>query len=113
MNEKDKKQIKDTVIKQLSELEEDIRQLEEAAKPIAPDNAYGRLSRMDAINNKAIVDASLASKRATLQSYKTVLAKIDTEHYGRCRRCGNAISRERLLYVPDADYCIACAAEKG
>jgi DnaK suppressor protein len=113
MNEKDKKQIKDAIIEQIPELEEDIKRLEDAAKPISPDSAYGRLSRMDAINNKAIVDATLTSKRVTLQSYKNVLEKIDSEEYGRCIRCGNAIALERLRSIPYADFCITCAAKQG
>lgn len=113
MNEKDKKQIKEAILEQIAELQEDLKRLEEAAKPISPDNAYGRLSRMDAINNKAIVEAALASKRATLQSHKNSLEKIDSDEYGECVGCGNTIAVERLKSIPYADFCIACAAKQG
>lgn len=33
--------------------------LEDSCKPIAPDVAIGRISRMDAINNKSVMEASL------------------------------------------------------
>lgn len=113
MNENDKKQIKAAIVEQISELQKELKRLEEAAKPIAPDNAYGRLSRMDAINNKAIVDAALTSTRTTLQSYENVLMKIDSDAYGLCVRCGNAIAIERLKSIPYADFCITCAAQQG
>jgi DnaK suppressor protein len=113
MNEKDRKQIRQSIIEQISELETDLEQLEESAKPISPDNAYGRLSRMDAINNKAIVDAALASKRTTLQSYKNTLEKIESDQYGKCVGCGNTIAAERLMSIPYADFCITCAARRG
>lgn len=112
MNVDDKKEIKASIIEQISELQKELKRLEEAAKPISPDNAYGRLSRMDAINNKAIVDAALASKRTTLQSYENVLMKIDSDEYGRCVRCGGVIAVERLKSIPYADFCITCAAKQ-
>ena len=31
----------------------------ELCKPIAPENSIGRVSRMDAINNKSVVEAAL------------------------------------------------------
>ncbi len=113
MDKNDKKQIKDAIMQQIEELETDLERLEAAAKPISPDNAYGRLSRMDAINNKAIVDAALNSKRATLQSYKNVLEKIDTDEYGKCVKCGNDIALNRLTAIPYTDFCITCAAQQG
>ena len=32
----------------------DIKGLKEATKPISPENSIGRVSRMDAINNKSV-----------------------------------------------------------
>lgn len=42
-----KVKIEAAIVKTTAELE----RLEEATKPIAPENAIGRVSRMDAINN--------------------------------------------------------------
>ncbi len=112
MNEQDKKQIKETVINKIRELEEDLKSLEEAAKPVAPDNAYGRLSRMDAINNKAIVEAALDDKLITLQHYENVLSKIDSDKYGKCMKCGNDIPLQRLMIIPYAGFCMSCTAKR-
>ena len=54
-----KKEIKDQMVKLQTELAE----LEENAKPVAPENSIGRISRMDAINNKSVVEASIRNRK--------------------------------------------------
>lgn len=51
----------------IEETKEEIAHLEELTEPIKPDNAYGRLSRMDAINNKTINDKALREQKSRLQ----------------------------------------------
>ena len=113
MTNENKKTIKGSLLKQIDEFEADIILLKEAAKPIAPDCAYGRVSRMDAINNKAIVDASLKDKETTLSRFKYTLSKIDSEDYGKCSRCGDDIAIKRLMSIPYVNLCISCATKFG
>lgn len=109
MNKSDKTQIRTLILDEIEGLEKKLKRLEEMTKPISPDNAYGRLSRMDAINNKAIYDSALLETRTALKSYKNALTKIDTAAYGACMKCGAAIAIERLKSIPHADFCIECA----
>ncbi len=113
MTNKDKKIIKESILKQIDEFEADILLLEEAAKPIAPDCAYGRVSRMDAINNKTIVDASLNDKKNTVLRFKYALSKIELDEFGKCNRCGKNISINRLMSIPYVNLCIGCANKFG
>lgn len=113
MTSDDKQLLRESIIKQIDEFEDDIILLKEAAKPIAPDCAYGRVSRMDAINNKSIVDASLKDKETTVQRFKYTLSKIDSEDYGKCSRCGNFINIKRLMSIPYVNLCISCANKFG
>ncbi len=113
MTNEEKMVIKESIIKQIDEFEADIVLLKEAAKPIAPDSAYGRVSRMDAINNKAIVDVSLKDKETTVQRFKYTLTKIDSEDYGKCSRCGIYINVKRLMSIPYVNLCISCARKFG
>ncbi len=112
MNKTDKMPIKEIILEQIAELEKEVSRLEEATKPISPDNAYGRVSRMDAINNKAIFDAALIDAQMQLQSCKNALIKIDSDEYGKCAKCGNDIAMERLKSIPYAELCFACAANQ-
>lgn len=109
MQEGQRKQIKEKIIAKISEIEEEIKQLEESAKPISPDSAYGRISRVDAMNNQAITESTLNDKRTEIQRYKYTLNRIDTEEYGKCAKCGNDINFKRLLSIPYANLCISCA----
>jgi len=48
----DKKALQLKISNKLESLREEIKELRIIAKPIAPENSIGRISRMDAINNK-------------------------------------------------------------
>ena len=109
MKKAEKDQIKKVAAEQIETLTADIEGLEKAAKPVAPDNACGRLSRMDAINNKAIVESSLADKKVLLRGLESVSTRIDFDSFGMCRKCGNAIAFNRLMALPHTDCCISCA----
>jgi RNA polymerase-binding transcription factor DksA len=44
-----------------------------------------------------------------LQETQAALDRIERGIYGRCEQCGGAIGRQRLLALPTARFCIACA----
>lgn len=50
MNPKEQEKLETIIHEKIGETKEEIEHLKELTKPIAPDNAIGRLSRMDAIN---------------------------------------------------------------
>ena len=59
--------------------EKKVRQYEELSQPIAPDNAIGRVSRMDAINNKSVMEAALRKAKERLEGLNRNLKKV--EHF--------------------------------
>ena len=59
MNKVEKQDIKNRILEELKKTEEAILDYKESTKPISPENAIGRVSRMDAINNKSVVEAAL------------------------------------------------------
>ena len=65
----------------------DIENLKVLTKPIAPENAIGRISRMDAINNKSVNEAALRSLIAKVKSIEIALNKINDADFGICRKC--------------------------
>jgi DnaK suppressor protein len=60
MTEQELKDIKETVIKEIEKAKKSIADYREITKPISPENAIGRISRMDAI--KGTSNNSFASK---------------------------------------------------
>lgn len=93
----------------IKETKEEISHLEELTKPIGPDNAYGRLSRMDAINNKTINDAALRNQKSQLQKLERAMTKIEEGNFGKCVKCGNDIPVGRLKFMPWTTKCVKCA----
>ena len=59
-----------------------IASLAETSKPVAPDNAIGRLSRMEALNDRAVSEASLNAARHKLSRLENALGKADHAVFG-------------------------------
>lgn len=109
MNKDEKEKIKKTIIEKIEVLKKKIATLADLSKPVAPDNAIGRLTRMEAINSKSINEASLAKTKQTLRDLKQSLRLIDDPDFGYCRHCEESIPYKRLLIVPEAVLCVSCA----
>ena len=87
-----------------------IADLKELTKPIAPENAIGRISRMDAINNKSVNEAALRIAEAKMSNLKVAFDKVDTEGFGNCLRCKQPIPMGRLMLMPGSTKCVRCAS---
>lgn len=98
--------VNDTLLK----VKEEIKRLEEITKPISPDNAIGRLSRMEAIGEKSVNDAALRNAKMRVTKLNQALKRIADEEYGDCLECGEEISIKRLKTIPEATLCIKCAS---
>ena len=67
-------EIKQKLLIEISLTEKSIKEYIELTKPIAPDCAIGRVSRMDAINNKSVLEASLRQAEGRLRNLKRVFS---------------------------------------
>jgi DnaK suppressor protein len=72
--------------------------------------AIGRLSRMDALQNQAMAKAGQARRQATRTRLKAALTRIDEGEFGHCEDCGDEIATGRLELDPAATRCISCAS---
>ncbi|MEM7367360.1 MAG: TraR/DksA C4-type zinc finger protein [Bacteroidota bacterium] len=105
-----KTEIKSKIEDQIIDIQQKIKELEELTKPISPDNAIGRLSRMDAINNKSVNEAGLRSAKSKLVKLERALSRIDQSDFGYCSRCKQPIKVGRILFMPESSRCVRCAA---
>lgn len=105
----DRKEIKGKIIREIEKVKTDIAGLKELTRPISPENAIGRVSRMDAINNKSINDASLLQAQEKLNKLEVALAKVDDKDFGICIRCKKPIPIGRIMLMPQANKCVNCA----
>jgi len=109
MTSADKKQLKAKISKELTDLEASIKDLKELTKPIAPENSIGRVSRMDAINNKSVNEAALRQAELKMSKLQIAMVKIDLPTYGKCKACAEQIPLPRLMYMPESSHCVKCA----
>lgn len=109
MTAEERKSLKEKILENIVKFEAQIKNLEEATKPISPENSLGRVSRMDAINNKGVAQASLHSARKRLVKLKISLEKIEDSDFGNCANCGNPIQSGRLMFMPESSNCVRCA----
>ena len=86
-----------------------IADLEELTKPIAPDDAIGRITRMEAINSKSIHEASLNQARAKLNKLERALGRVEEDDFGNCAVCEKPIPVKRMMLMPEAIKCVNCA----
>jgi len=102
--------IKIKIIEEISKTENTILEYRELTKPIPPDVSIGRVSRMDAINNKSVTEASLRQAEIKLGNLKRVLEKFGTQDFGVCLKCKQPIPVGRILIRPQSLLCVNCAS---
>lgn len=102
-------EIKQKIIDEIEKTEKLIIEYQEMTKPVAPDVAIGRISRMDAINNKAVTESALRQAQEKLNKLKYVLSNIGSEDFGICMKCKTQIPVGRILIRPESLYCVNCA----
>jgi DnaK suppressor protein len=102
-----------TALKQ--ELEFEIADLELSARPVQLDQqAVGRVSRGDALQQQNMALANLEQCRIRMQEVLHAESKFGVTEYGYCEACDEVINLPRMLARPDSRYCLGCqsAAEE-
>lgn len=110
----DKKQLKKAIQQQILEQETQLLMSEGSSKPVVLDQTLaGRVSRIDAIQQQKMAQASFNRSKLHLKLLKNTLAKIDSDDnypdtVGLCEDCDEKIPLARLLIKPESKLCIAC-----
>jgi DnaK suppressor protein len=109
MNQEERNNFKKEIKKLIIKLEEELSSIRKDADPVSPENAIGRISRMDAINNKGVLDNNIRRREKKIAKLKIALTNVDKSNFGFCRKCQRPIQSGRLMLLPESDYCINCA----
>ena len=104
------KEIEALIHQEIEKTNKLIVNLEELTKPIAPENAIGRISRMDAINNKAVNEAALKKAKQKLKNLQITLSNLHEPTFGICAKCNNQIPIGRIMLMPHSRFCVHCAS---
>ncbi len=111
MDQAEKEELYGIITEQIESTKEEIEELIELTKPISLDNSIGRLSRMDAINNKTINEKALRDKKSTLQKLERAVERYEEDKLGTCLKCGQEIPLGRLRIMPYTTRCVKCSGK--
>jgi DnaK suppressor protein len=112
MNTEDRQTFRKKLEETITQTEGQIAQLEEDTRPISPENSLGRITRMDAINNKSVAEAALRTARRKLAKLKLSLSKLEEPDFGQCSACKANIPVQRLMFMPESTHCVRCASRR-
>ena len=94
------------------QLDADICELSLATAPVAPDEAIGRITRMDAIQMQQMAQANLRTARRRLTQITTAMKRAAADCYGECVECGDDIGYPRLKARPETPFCLDCQSRR-
>ena len=109
MKDDQKAELKRHIRKRIAAVKEDIASYAQLTRPVSPDSAIGRITRMEAINSKSINEAALHKAKDTLIGLERALSNMDSSGFGLCRQCEEPIPPARLMILPEAEHCVKCA----
>ncbi len=113
MKSERKEELESHIREKIGGLKKDVRSYEQLTRPISPDNAIGRLTRMEAISSKSINEAALRQAKYTLSRLERALKMIDDPDFGLCRECEEPLPFARLMIMPETDLCVNCAEDRN
>ena len=110
MNKQKTNQYKALLVQRREQLLAIFETAEQAAETVELDQSrVGRLSRMDAMQQQAMAQATNQRRRQELQRIAAALVRIDQGGFGYCLSCDEEIALGRLDFDPSITVCIDCA----
>lgn len=109
MQPQDRQKLHRLISQELQDIARYITDLEERCRPVSPDNAIGRLSRMEAIGERGVQQTALSAATQRQQELQIALRRLEEdEDYGLCESCDRPIPLARLMLMPESVYCVTC-----
>lgn len=109
MPEINRADIKTRIEAEIEKTKKLVDEYRELTRPVEPENAIGRISRMDAIQNKSVTEAALRKTREKLEKLEYALTKVDEDDFGICANCKQPIPLGRILIMPQSRTCVSCS----
>ena len=109
LTEEQQRELQQDLVSSVAEIEQSLAATADAARPVELDQAaVGRVSRIDAIQQQKMVEASRRALAARRQQIQAALLRHEQDEYGDCLDCGEGIPFARLKARPESLFCIRC-----
>lgn len=97
----------------MAQAEGDLALAQESAGTVELDqSSVGRLSRMDAMQQQAMAQASIQRLAVRKRRIAAAQDRVASGTYGRCCECGGGVEVERLARDATTLFCAECQAER-
>jgi len=80
----------------------------EGVAVVSLDQPIGRVSRIDALQQQKLAQASRRQQELELGQVRVALAAVAAGEYGYCRSCEEPIGYRRLSARPHSAFCLRC-----
>ncbi|MDQ7006608.1 MAG: TraR/DksA C4-type zinc finger protein [Acidobacteriota bacterium] len=81
-------------------------------RPVSLDEPIGRISRIDAIQQQKMAQASRGMQQQRLRLVEAALESMEAGTYGICRLCDEPIGLARLEARPETPFCLDCQQDR-
>lgn len=114
MSDENIKNMKNTLQKELLDVEKRIKEL----KADDPFNDPGYTTDNAAVDTDVreqeahrIIEAEINTLKDRKKNITIALERIEKGRYGYCKRCNKEIPPKRLELLPETQYCVSCESE--
>ena len=111
MTEEERQALKTNILKEIESTKSTIALLKEQMQPVEPNNAIGRLSRMEAINERSVQKSSLEAAQIKIRKLQVALERVEDEDFQECQECGEDIPMPMLQLLPEIPFCVNCLSK--
>lgn len=102
-------ELKNDLLNTQQELSGHLQRIDQDSQPVQLDQQMvGRLSRMDAMQQQQMAQASQAHMLAHFHRVQLALQALEEGDFGFCRDCDQGIGFARLKIRPDSPLCVSC-----
>jgi DnaK suppressor protein len=103
---------KKKLLKRQQEIEEILDASADDRKPVELDQTlFGRLSRMDAMQQQEMSQATTRMLKFEQQRIQAALKRVEEDDFGYCLVCDEEIPDKRLDFDPSVPLCVPCAED--
>lgn len=107
----DETKCSDRLKERQQQLREQLKAIEQSARPVDLGGAFGRLSRMDAMQQQQMALSSKKQIETNLALVEQALKRLSAGEYGVCLKCEGPINEKRLQAKPEAPFCTRCQGQ--
>lgn len=106
-------EMKEALIRLVAQIRCSLEESTKSAKPVLLDQqAVGRLSRVDALQQQKMAQAGKRNQQRRLAQADAALRRLEAGEYGACLSCDEPISQARLTARPEAPFCLSCQSHR-